>query len=83
MVKSIKEISSYDWKIPKLRNGYIRHDSNSYTGLWEHEAEKYCKNKAKANKLMNLPALIDTKPQLACAKHQYSRQFFKNDKVSK
>jgi len=39
----------------------------------EHEAVKCCKNKTKANKLMHMPAVIHTKPKLACAKHKSSR----------
>lgn len=32
----------------------------------EHKAVKYCQNKTKAKKLVHLPAVIDTKPELAC-----------------
>jgi len=39
----------------------------------EYEAVTYCKNKTKDNKLMHLLAVIDTRPELACAKHQSSR----------
>ena len=39
----------------------------------EHEAVKYCKNKTKANKLIHLPAVMDTKPEVTSAKHQSSR----------